>query len=129
MAKCSRIQLRYNIPYSNFSNNLIVSESSNFRPIALVLQQALHEKILPALTGAALGSPAERAALGRGGEILPPPPANSRTSDRSEAGEAAIESSQRLLSEVFFLNILKKVTNQVKVRSKVKTVTFCLIGY
>ena len=47
----------------------------------------------PALTRAALGSPAERAALG-GGVNITPPPANSRTSSRSEAGEAAIEISQ-----------------------------------
>ena len=48
------------------------------------------------LTRAALGSPAERAAWGGGGKYYLP--ANSRTRGRNEAGEAAIESSQRVLS-------------------------------
>ena len=64
-----------------------------------------------ALTRAALGSPAERAALA-GGKFTPPPPANSRTRGRSESGETAIESSQQLL----LMTILKfslKVTSKV----------------
>ena len=48
-----------------------------------------------ALTRAPLGYSAERAPLG-GGQILPPPPLpNSRTNRRGEAGEAAIENPER----------------------------------
>ena len=47
------------------------------------------------LTRAPLGYSAERAPLGAGGQILPPPLPNSRTNRRSEAGEGAIESSER----------------------------------
>ena len=59
------------------------------------------------LTRAALGSPAERAALVRS--------ANSRTRDRSEAGEAAIESSQRVLSGGILQIFLKR--SQARSRS------------
>ena len=49
------------------------------------------------LTRAALGSPAERAALGGGGRnIYPPPPRIFRTNRRSETREAANERSQRV---------------------------------
>ena len=50
------------------------------------------------LTRAPLRSAAERAPLGGGGKCSPSScSANSRTSNRSEAGEAAIESHQRVL--------------------------------
>ena len=65
------------------------------------------------LTRAALGSPAERAALAGGG--VNSPPANSQTSSRSRVGEAAIESSQRLLLKVILNIFLKR--SQVRSRS------------
>ena len=44
------------------------------------------------------GVPAERVQLKGGrGKNYPTPPANSRTNSRSEVGEAAIESTQRVL--------------------------------
>ena len=55
------------------------------------------------ITRAALGSPAEHAALGGIS-----PSANSWTRSRSEKGEAEIESSQRVLFKRFFLNKLKR---------------------
>ena len=70
-------------------------------------------------------SPAERTALGGGVNIYPL--LNSRTISSTEVGKAVIESSQRVLFKGIEKN-LKKVTTQVKVRSKVKIVTFCLIG-
>ena len=69
-----------------------------------------------------------RRAWGGGVNIIPPPSANSGTSSRSEDGEAAIDISQRVLSEGIKKN-LKKVASHIKVRSKVKTVTFRLIDY
>ena len=48
---------------------------------------------------------------------------DSRASDRSEVGEAVIESSQA------FCSGLKNVTSQVKFRLKVKIVYFRLIGH
>ena len=74
-------------------------------------QQEPSQRVL-LLTRAALGSPAERAALGGGVNITPP--ANSRTRDRSEAGEAAIESSQRVLS----VGILKIFLKRSQARSR-----------
>ena len=56
--------------------------------------------------------------------FCPPPPLNSRTIDLREAGEATIESYQRVR-----YNTHKRVTSQAKVGSKVKTATFRLIGY
>ena len=51
------------------------------------------------LRSAGVSGRTRRAGVGVGVNIKPPPPANSRTSGRSEAGEAAIESSQRVLFE------------------------------
>ena len=53
-----------------------------------------------ALTRVSLEYSAESAPLGGGG-IMPLPLPNSRKSGRSEAGEAAIESSQRLFIDFF----------------------------
>ena len=50
---------------------------------------------LPVLSRAPLGCSAERAPLGGGGGICCPTLPNSRTSRRSEEGEAAIESPER----------------------------------
>ena len=63
-------------------------------PFPLNDSEILENGLIIPLTRAALGSPAECAALGG---MLPPPRANSRTGSRSEVGEAAIESSQRVL--------------------------------
>ena len=76
------------------------------------------------LRSAGVSSRARRA--GGGGNITPPP-ANSRTCGRSEVGEAAIESAQRVLLKTTKKN-LKKFWSKVNVRSKDKIVTFRLSG-
>ena len=55
------------------------------------------------LTRAPLGYFAKRAPLGGADSTPPPPVPNPRTGDRSEVGEAAIESS----SSVYFEQLLK----------------------
>ena len=82
--------------------------------------------VIASLTRAALASPAERARLeeGGGGYYLL---ANSRTSSRSDVGEAAFESSQRLLFQGIFF-FLKR--SQVRSRSGQRSNPFfCLTGY
>ena len=58
------------------------------------------------LTRAPLGYPAERVALGRGGKYYPL--VISRTKHRRETGQAAIESSQQELSNVFLFFFLNR---------------------
>ena len=63
---------------------------------------------------------AERHDWEGGGQIVPPPPIFSETKQHSETGEAASESVRLDTSNsCHHFNI--KVTDQVKVRSKVKT--------
>ena len=87
---------RYSVTYAERQFSFIKCVFFRWLPICqhYLLQLTRH----PTLTRAALGSPAERAAL-EGGGVNIAPPANSRTSGRSDAGEAAFERSQRELSE------------------------------
>ena len=54
---------------------------------------------------------------------------NSRSSGPNEAGEAAIESSQRVLFWEVMQIFIRNIASWAKVSSKVRTVTFCLIVY
>ena len=70
-----------------------------------------------------LGHWAERAPPGADTAPLP----NLRTSGLSEAGKAAIESFQLILFSKSKKNL--KITNQIKVRLKLKITSFRLIAY
>ena len=74
--------------------------------------------------GGGMFGPAGR---GGGGGQIPSPLPNSQTRCRSEVDQAAIEGARRVLESDFKKS--QNVTCQVKVRSKVKIVTYRLIGY
>ena len=82
--------------------------------------------INPRSTG--VSSRARHAHGGGGGKYYLPPPANSQSSSRSEVDKAAIEISQRGAFSGIYKENLKRITSQVRARSKIKIVPFRPIG-
>ena len=75
---------------------------------------------MPFSARASLGYYAERALLAEEADLAPLTLPKSRTTGNTKAGEAATESSQRVILRILFTFSLKKITSQVKVRRRVK---------